>query len=290
MLQPHPPSPSAGSLVRFSEDAEIRCWRDVLLAPPVRVRAGLGLRYAENRAGVALVTARVDYPFFNRVYLRTRGRGAAAEDVRALLAEHRSAGLRQFFVHVHPADEQCFAEELQRAELVRYPRSWVKLAGRLPHYPTSTESPSVAPGGALPAVETLRQRDAGAFAELFEVGFALPSDLRPVFESVIGTPGFHAIGARVHGVLAAVGLLYVAEQVAYLAGGVTLPDYRQRGLQNRLVAARVRLAEALGCHWIVSETGEEKPGQPQHSFRNMQRHGLAIVAVRHNYAPADCRW
>ncbi len=289
MLPSHLPPPSVGSLVRLSEDTEIRCWRGALTAPPVRVRASLGLRCIENRAGVALVTARVDHPFLNRIYLRPQAEESCTEDIRQLLNEHRSAGLRRFFVHVHPADEQRLAGELQRAELEPYPRSWIKLAGHLPREPTSTQNmPEAAPDAS--AVESLREGDVGTFARLFELGFDLPSTLRPVFESLIGTPGFFALGARVDGALAAVGLLYVSEQVAYLAGGVTLPDYRRRGLQNRLVAARVRLAEALGCSWIVSETGEEKPGQPQHSFRNMQRYGLTTVAVRHNYALPDCRW
>jgi hypothetical protein len=56
------------------------------------------------------------------------------------------------------------------------------------------------------------------------------------------------------------------------------------------MARRIQMALDLGCTLITSETGEDVPGDPQHSYRNMLRHGLRPEYVRDNWCPPGVSW
>jgi len=55
-------------------------------------------------------------------------------------------------------------------------------------------------------------------------------------------------------------------------------------------ARRIQLALDLGCGLMTSETGEAVPGDPQHSYRNLRRHGLRPVYRRENWCPPGAAW
>jgi GNAT superfamily N-acetyltransferase len=63
--------------------------------------------------------------------------------------------------------------------------------------------------------------------------------------------------------------------VAQLCGAATLPQFRRRGVQGALLAARLQDAAALGCTLAVVTT---QPGST--SQQNVERHGFQLVAVR----------
>jgi len=290
--------PSVSAATKRAEDIEIACWRSLLEAPPARVQAALGVRVFANRWGSALVCAGADHVLMNRVFLHVPQADATRDDLDELLDAHRAAGVTRFFVHVGVDEEPALRPHLEAKGLARYQRNWVKLRRPLA---TSEQSvpPSANPAGFEPLLANapsgvrLRKLEAGdseSFADLFRVGFGMPEKLRTVMSGAIGLHGFHAFGAFVGGELAAVGLLFHRRGTDYLAGGPTAPSHRRKGLQGLLVETRLHRATALGCVELVSETGEEKPGEEQHSFRNMLRHGLRPIRVRHNWAPPGCAW
>lgn len=88
-------------------------------------------------------------------------------------------------------------------------------------------------------------------------------------------PAFHCFLARVDGQPAALGVLHVRGNVASMANGITLPEFRGRGLQRALLCRRVALARGLGCDLIVSQA--EPRGI---SMRNQQRSGLSIAGTK----------
>ncbi len=294
----HPPAAPARhesdqARVKLAEDAEIACWRAALLAPSVRLRARLGLRTVSNRWGHALVTASADHVMLNRVFLRPPTSGGEPRALEELLSLHRSEGVDRFFVHVSERIDPRLAPQLRAAGLVRYPRSWVKLGCSLRKGAAATPAlpaPHPRAGGTAAPIRPLTAREAGRFAELMRRCFDLPQELDAVFRGLVGAEGFDALGAFAGDQLCAVGLMYSAEGTAYLAGGATDPEHRRRGFQSALIRARLDLASARGCSVVCTETGEERPGQPQHSQRNLQRHGLVPLAVRHNYALSTCSW
>lgn len=58
--------------------------------------------------------------------------------------------------------------------------------------------------------------------------------------------------ARVDGEVAGCALVQVANGIAWLGPAVTHPDFRRRGVQTALLAARMRLAENLGCEYAAA--------------------------------------
>lgn len=77
--------------------------------------------------------------------------------------------------------------------------------------------------------------------------------------------------------------------LADLDWGATDPACRRRGGQSALLARRVREALTHGCRLMVTTTGEAVPGDPQHSYHNIQRAGFAEAHLRANWAPPRTR-
>jgi hypothetical protein len=46
---------------------------------------------------------------------------------------------------------------------------------------------------------------------------------------------------------------------------------------------RIREAIRQGCRWIITETGEDIPANPNPSYRNMLRSGFRLAYQRPNY-------
>jgi GNAT superfamily N-acetyltransferase len=111
-----------------------------------------------------------------------------------------------------------------------------------------------------------------------------------LLSGVVQRPRWHVYFARIDGRPIATGALFVQGDVAYLGYGATLPEHRGQGLQRMLLAKRMRVALALGCRWIISETGEAVPGQPNPSHDNMLALGMHPIATRDNYVLEGIRW
>ena len=50
--------------------------------------------------------------------------------------------------------------------------------------------------------------------------------------------------------------------------------------------ARLAAATEAGCEAMFTETGEAVPGDPQHSYRNIERYGFRPGLLRENWVPA----
>jgi GNAT superfamily N-acetyltransferase len=104
-------------------------------------------------------------------------------------------------------------------------------------------------------------------------------ELRPFLESMgpglFRRAGSHCFLAEADGVPAAAGALSIHEGVALLAGAATLPQFRRRGLQAALLAARLSFAARAGCDlaMMVAEAGST-------SQRNAERQGFRIAYTR----------
>lgn len=81
--------------------------------------------------------------------------------------------------------------------------------------------------------------------------------------------------AEVDGCAVAGAILTMHEGMGYLALAGTLPEFRGRGLQRALIAARIAAAAGAGCDLIVA-TAEFASG----SQRNLERAGLRIAYTK----------
>jgi hypothetical protein len=81
--------------------------------------------------------------------------------------------------------------------------------------------------------------------------------------------------AEMNGVAGAAGGLSLHEGVALFAGAATVPEFRRRGLQGALLAARMQYALAHGCDlaMMVAEAG-------RNSQRNAERQGFRVAYTR----------
>lgn len=78
--------------------------------------------------------------------------------------------------------------------------------------------------------------------------------------------------ARVGDTVAACGTVAVQSGVGHFMGGVTLPEFRRRGLQTALLAERLRVAAAQGCDLV---TVTALPGTQ--SAANIERSGFELL-------------
>jgi GNAT superfamily N-acetyltransferase len=255
---------------------ERAAWTDLFRAAPFATRRALGLELAEVGDALALTAAAADHPLLNRAI------GATAADLAAIAAHYDGRGVRRYFVHVHRAGRRADNDRAaDRAGLVRYHRAWCKLARG------SEPAPEIPTGF---TIEPARASDMAEVGALYCAAFDLPAAVAPMIEATLGRAGWDLLVARDRDRPVAFGLLFSRGEVGYMAGGGTAPAARRRGAQGALLAARIARARARGCRWMASETGEAVPGDPQHSYRNMERCGFVPIGTRDNYTPAGTAW
>lgn len=255
---------------------EADAWEDLYAAS-----GGAGI--AERVGGALILRAPgLDHLLLNRVIGWGVLAPATREELEAILRRYDTIGARRFFVHASPSARPAEAHEwLAASGLARYERAWVKLSrGRGPVPPVRTDV----------EIRPARLEEADAFGGILARAFDLPRGAEAIFAGAVARPGWITYVAADDGELVGAGLAFAKDGSAYLAGGATAPSHRRRGVQAALLERRIIDALDLGCERIVTETGEAVPGDPQHSFENLVRLGLAPAYARDNYAPRDARW
>lgn len=132
-------------------------------------------------------------------------------------------------------------------------------------------------------VERVGPERADDFACVVVGGYELPDWMSPLATNIVGRPGWSCYVAYDGEAAAGAGALFVSEGVAWLGFGGTLPEFRGRGAQSALLAARIEDARTQGCSTVVTETGELEEGRPSHSYRNILRAGFREAGVRPNF-------
>jgi hypothetical protein len=90
-----------------------------------------------------------------------------------------------------------------------------------------------------------------------------------------GTTGATLYLAKVDGVIAGGGALFVRHGIAGLFGASTLVEFRRRGVQRELIRARMDVARAARCEIALTFA---RPGSI--SERNLLRNGFAVAYTR----------
>ncbi|NKB57342.1 MAG: hypothetical protein GKS00_13525 [Alphaproteobacteria bacterium] len=248
-------------------------------AAPPQLRARLGLQTAE--VGGALVSIAAKAPASAIVANRTIGLGLdgaeTQETIQRIVALYRDAGVARHFVHVHPDSQPVDLRGwLQDAGLEKA-RGWMKFKRGRDTLPAIRETHLT--------VRHAESADAPAFGRIVADAFDLGPDLADWVACLVGAEGWHIYMSFDGNEPAGTGGLYVRDGVGYCDWGATAPAFRQRGSQSALLHRRVTDALNMGCRLIVTEIGEEVPGDPQHSYNNILRMGFAEDFVRENYAP-----
>ena len=132
-------------------------------------------------------------------------------------------------------------------------------------------------------VEEVSTDGADVFADVFVRAYGTPELTRPLLERIPGSDGWRCFVAFEGETPAATGALFVTGSVGWLGAAGTLPEFRRRGAQGGLLAARIAAGTEAGCETLVTETGEPVSGRPGSSYRNLVRAGFEPLYVRENY-------
>jgi hypothetical protein len=129
-------------------------------------------------------------------------------------------------------------------------------------------------------VEDARSReDVKAFLER---AWGIPPPEAEWMSEVFGHPGWHCFIAYDGAEPVGGGMLYALDDVGWVGVAATRTEYRGRGVQNAVFAARFDRARSLGVRLLVTETGITDPPGP--SYRNMLRAGFEPTYARPVYA------
>ncbi len=261
-----------------AEAIERAALEDLHAAAEPDLKLDLGL--SKQSIGTGLASLAKALPASAIVVNRTLGLGldrpASRESVEAIVDAYAQAAIERYFIHLHPSAEPAeLADWLQALGLERA-RAWVKFErGR--EAPPEIETDL--------AIRPARPADGDAFGRIVANAFDLGDPAAPWMARLIRRPGWHIYMSFEAGQPAGAGTPFVRDGVGWLDWGATAPAFRGRGSQSAILARRILDALDLGCRHLVTATGEEAHGDPQHSYKNIMRMGFRPTYLRLNYAP-----
>lgn len=262
---------------RLAEAIERKALSELHEAAGEALRGSLGLELRQLDGALASLAAKESSIVVNRAIGLGHQEPASAESVRALVECYARAGIARYFVHLHEAAQPAALREwLAEAGLERR-RRWMKFVrGR----------EAVARRETALRIEKIGADWAADFGRIVAQAFDLSEAAAPWLAGLVERPGWHLYLSFAGEEPAGAGALFVDDGVGWLDWGATWPRYRRQGSQGALLARRVQDALDLGCRVLFTTTGEAVEGDPQHSYRNIQRAGFRESYLRDNYAPA----
>ena len=111
-----------------------------------------------------------------------------------------------------------------------------------------------------------------------------PDAAMPWVAALVARPGWQIyLACDADDMPVATGALFTDGARAWLGMGTTLPEARQQGCQQILLAARLADARAAGCVMAAIETKGVPGGEASHSLNNIRRAGFSQTGLRINY-------
>jgi len=263
-------------LALTAERLERRTLSDLHAAAPSASRDALGLRLETLGTALASVAPGGGDILLNR----TIGLGVEGEADRStierIVACYRDAGVARYFVHLHPqARPPQLRSWIEDAGLVAT-RSWVK-------FHRGTEA--IPPPHSDLVVREIDVDHAVEFGRIAAQCFGLDNTVAGLPAGLVGRSGWRLYMSFDGDNPAGTGAMLVDGDCAWFDWGTTLPAFRGRGGQRAVLCRRIHDALAAGCRHLFTTTGEAVPGDPQHSYRNIERVGFRPVLSRPNFKP-----
>ncbi|HYF62754.1 MAG TPA: GNAT family N-acetyltransferase [Herpetosiphonaceae bacterium] len=231
-------------LINRGQNLLIQAWLDRMAAAEAGLGDRAGFRSLRRGPTVAILARRwPDSPGgvpFNRVF----DYRPPAETDDPLLAAAGDA-----VVELMPGDHADHAAERLRA--AGYAPAWSIPWLYLPL--------DAAPAAGSGAIERLDPGNLAEFAATWLAAFESADDELGTRQAFVrfgfAAAGFACFLARVDGRPAAVGVMRMDGDSALVDGAATMPEYRGRGLQKALLAARLAYAREQGARVAFSRTG-----------------------------------
>jgi hypothetical protein len=257
-----------------AERIERDTYRDAFRATPASVARAHGIETCEL-AGATLIVAPAcsGSSMLNRAIGLGLEEPATEEGLDEVCAwfDERHADL---YLPMAPAARPDSLPDLLRARGFEPAYAWMKFVRGVE--PPPEERWQV-------AVTDIGPEAAETFGGIVREGFRLPAWAAAMAAALPARPGWRCYLAHDGELAVGAAATYVSDGVGYLGFGSVLPAARGRGAQRALFAARIRAAAALGVETLVTETGEQVPGRPDYSYRNILRMGFEPAYLRPNW-------
>lgn len=219
-------------------------------------------------------------PAMNRV-VGLAGDNALTDQTLAWIRQtFADGGISEFWLHAWdlPADAPLQAGYAARGWHPDEQAAWVKLLCDL-------DGPLPAPRP-HPAIQVRQARadETLLSGDIVCRSFGMAPALAPWMGAVVGRPGWQVYFAcDANGAPVATAALFTDGPHAWLGMGATLPEARQQGCQQILLAVRLAAAKSAGCTVAGIETEAPPAGETRHSLNNIRRAGFREVGRRFNY-------
>jgi hypothetical protein len=254
------------------ERAERDGYRAVFEAAPPEAAAAVGLATRSVSGACCIACRGVETTMLNRVTGLGLEREATEADLDVIDAFFREQGVR-YAIGLPPAARPADLERRLLARGFERGYAWMKFRrGVEPPPPVETDL----------RVERVGPDRGADVARVVVEAYAMPEGLAAWWTGVPGAPGVHCFVAYDGAEPAAAALLFTSGRTGWLGGAGARPDFRRRGGQGAVLAARIRAAADLGLETLTTETGERVPDRPSNSYRNILRFGFEEAYLRPN--------
>ncbi|NWJ26367.1 GNAT family N-acetyltransferase [Rhizobium sp. RM] len=126
-------------------------------------------------------------------------------------------------------------------------------------------------------------REASQFGSMMCSGFNFPPSLIPLWSAIVGKEGWGCFFALDGETPIGTGAIFTFGNYAWLGGGTTHPEFRNRGVQKALIQARTDYGIAEGISTFVVETEVPTAGKPNISYENLRKMGFEHAYDRKNF-------
>ncbi|MGI9257489.1 MAG: GNAT family N-acetyltransferase [Gammaproteobacteria bacterium] len=200
---------------------------------------------------------------------------ATIETIAGIYREH---GVRRFFLHVHPDELPAHGIRWLGEAGLEKARSWRQFH-RIAAPPADVSTDL--------RIEPIGYEYATDFAKIVCAAFDMTPAAEPLIAAAAHDDRWRLFMSFDGDKPAGAGGLFVHDDCGWLDFGATSPEFRRRGSQGAIMAARIQAALDAGCEHLFTETGEAVEGDPQHSYGNIERHGFEPAALRENWTFAQ---
>lgn len=260
-----------------SDRIELAARRDLFAAAPPGFGCAI-LRVPGTEATLMRVPA-LPAPSMNRVVGLPGDTALADATLDWIRHAYRAAGIDAFWLHAWdlPVDAALHAGYAARGWRPDTQAAWAKCLCDL-----TAPLPEVALNGAL-QVRAAAAGDEALCGAIVCRSFGMAPDMAPWMGAVVGRLGWQVFFALAGEVPVASAALFIDGPHAWLGMGATLPEARNQGSQQLLLAVRMAAARKAGCTVAGIESEAPPPGATRQSLNNIRRAGFREVGRRLNF-------
>jgi hypothetical protein len=253
------------------EDAiEAKAFMDLHRLAPANLRDREQFECLHISGGCAISLPSAPVIGLNRVL----GLGSVEDLDTAYNWMRQKAGNRFLQLNIDAASDEV-RRWIQTRGLSEHGNGWSKLTLKAPF--TGLEPR----GGVL--TRKVRPEEALLFGSMMCQGFNLPPVLTSLWAAIVGKDGWSCFFALDGETPVGTGAVYVAGKYAWLGGGTTLPEFRNRGVQKALINSRINYGVECGVSTFVVETEAPSVGKPNISHDNLRKMGFERAYDRKNF-------